>query len=241
MVVGLPNPNGLVPLSKLCITNLVTDDEIYALYNPENYVQERSAKYSEATGISNNAPSIQFVHGSTETLTMELFFDSFSAGSEVGGSAADKLKFFGNSLLPSAAKMDVRKYTSKIYDLMIIDSSTHVPPLLKIEWGSLQFKGHLISCSQRFVKFNELGSPVRATLNVTFRQYIEPSKIAEMRPNESPDTAKYRTVHQGDSLWAFAAREYGRSETWRVIAEANNIENPRVLRTGELVRLPALK
>lgn len=241
MVIGLPNPNMAIPVKKLCITNLVTKEEIYVLYNPETYVQERSTNYSEATGLASNAPSIQFIHGSTETLTMELFFDTFSAAAEVGGKAMDKLKFAANSLLPSPAKLDVRKYTGKIYGLMVIDSSTHVPPLLKIEWSSLQFKGHLVSCSQRFTKFNELGAPVRAVLDVTFRQYMEPSKIAEMRPNESPDTAKYRTVHDGDALWSFAGREYGSCEQWRMIADANRLKNPRQLTSGTLLRLPALK
>ena len=89
--------------------------------------------------------------------------------------------------------------------------------------------------------FNQLGTPVRATLNVTFKQYMKPSDIAKMKPNESPDTAKYRTVHQGDSLWSFSSREYGQCEQWRVIAEANGIENPRLMDTGRMIKLPALK
>ncbi len=171
---------------------------------------------------------------------MELFFDSFNAAAEIGGSMGDKTKFTANSALPSPVKMDVRTYTSKIYDLMIIDSGTHVPPLLKIEWSSLQFEGHLVSCEQRFTKFSESGAPVRATLSVVFKQYIKPGKIAAMKPNESPDTAKYRTVHQGDSLWSFAGREYGQCGSWREIAKANAIDNPRLLNTGSLIRLPAL-
>ena len=79
MVVGIPNPNSMLPLTKLCITNKVNNKKIYVLYNPESYVQERSARYSEGTGVGSNAPSIQFVHGSTETLKMELFFDTFNA------------------------------------------------------------------------------------------------------------------------------------------------------------------
>ena len=117
----------------------------------------------------------------------------------------------------------------------------HVPPLLKIEWGSLQFEGHLVNCSQKFTMFNQLGTPVRATLQVTFKQYMKPSKIAEMAPNESPDTAKYRTVHQGDALWSFSSREYGQCQQWRVIAKANSIENPRLLDTGHIIKLPAIK
>ncbi len=240
MVPGLPNPHFAMPLTKMCITNKVNNKKIYVLYNPTSYVQGRSAQYSEAPGLSSNAPSIQFVHGSSETLQMELFFDSFNAAAEVGGSIGDKAKFALNSALPSPIKLDVRDYTTKIYDLMIIDSGTHVPPLLKIEWSSLQFEGHLISCEQKFTKFSEMGAPVRATLNVVFKQYIKPSKVAEMKPNESPDTAKYRMVHQGDSLSGFAGKEYGQCGLWREIARANAIDNPRLLNTGGLIRLPSI-
>ncbi|MDR1298692.1 MAG: LysM peptidoglycan-binding domain-containing protein [Oscillospiraceae bacterium] len=246
MMIGLPNPNFAVPVKKLCITKMIDSEKmmggekIYVLYNPETYVQERSVQYSSQSGLATNTPMIQFVHGTGETLTMELFFDTFSASVEAGGTVADKARLGISSMKPSAAKDDVRDFTSKIYNLMIIDSATHAPPLLKIEWGSLVFMGHLIKCSQRFTKFSETGKPVRAVLDVAFQQYIKASDAAKMSPNESPDTAKYRTVAQGDSLWALSAREYGLCSSWRMIADANGIENPRVLNTGDMLRLPAV-
>ena len=241
MNIGIPNPNAFVPLAKMCITNQDTKKKIYVMYNPESYVQERGTKYSESPGLASNMPSIQFVHGMSETLQMELFFDTFSPSIAVGGSPLDTVALVATGLRPAPMKMDVRDYTSQIYDLMIINSSTHVPPLLKIEWSSLQFEGHLVSCSQKFTMFNQLGTPVRATLNVTFKQYMKPSKIAKMKPNESPDTEKYRTVSQGDALWSFSGREYGQCSQWRVIAAANGIANPRLLNTGDTIKLPALK
>ena len=241
MHIGLNNLNILMPVTKLKITNKSKGKSFYVLYNPETYTLERSTKYSETSGLASNAPSIQFIYGTTETLKMQLFFDSFSAGAEVGGNMGDRLKFAGNSLLPSIAKqLDVRDYTSKVYDLMLIEPSKHVPPLLKLEWSSLQFEGHLVSCTQNFTKFNEMGKPVRATLDCVFKQYIEPGKIAEMEPNGSPDTAKYRTVQQGDALWAFAALEFGRCSMWRAIAEANAIDNPRLMNSGDTIEIPAL-
>ena len=241
MNVGIHNPNAFIPLEKMCITNQATKKKIYVMYNPESYVQERGTKYSESPGLASNMPSIQFVHGMSETLHMELFFDTYSATAAVGGSAMDILTLAATGLGPAPLKLDVRDYTSQIYDLMIIDSSTHVPPLLKIEWSSLQFEGHLVNCSQKFTMFNQLGTPVRATLDVTFKQYMKPSKIAKMKPNESPDTEKYRTVSQGDALWSFSSREYGQCSQWRVIADANGIANPRLLSTGDMIKLPALK
>ena len=70
---------------------------------------------------------------------------------------------------------------------------------------------------------------------------IAPDKVGVTRPLESPDTTKYRTVHQGDSLWALSAKEYGQPEQWRAIADANRLSNPRQLRSGERLVLPALK
>ena len=241
MYVGIPNPNILVPLEKMIIAP-ENDDPFQVLYNPESYVQMRRVNYAESHGIATNTPVTQFAGGGPEILRFELFFDSLSAGSEVGGGMLDKAKFTANSLLPSLANLiDVRLYTNKVYSLMEIDPDLHVPPLVDLSWSSLQFEGYLIACQQKFIKFAENGAPVRAVLDCTFQEFIEPMKANVPRPLESPDTTKYRTVHQGDSLWSLSAKEYGQPEQWRNIAAANGLANPRVLRTGTRLALPALK
>lgn len=241
MYIGIPNPNILIPLEKMTIEPK-GKSSFEVLYNPESYVQSRSVRYAQSSGISTNTPVSQFAGGSLEVLQFRLFFDSMSAGSEVGGGLTDRLKFTANSLLPSITKIvDVRKYTKKVYKLMEIDPDKHVPPLLKLKWASLQFTGHLISCKQNFVRFNEQGIPLRAWLDCVFQEFIPPQKATLPRPLESPDTTKYRTVHQGDALWSLSAREYGQPEQWRAIADANGLANPRTLRSGERLVLPAIK
>jgi len=230
----------LMPLKKLHITKKNTNDKGFdVLYNPEKYVRRREVQYSDKAGISMEMPITQFAHGTAEILEFTLFFDSMSAGGEVGGTVMERLKFAGNSMLPSKTKViDVRTYTDKVYKLMEVDPELHVPPLLQLDWSSLVFVGHLIKCTQNFVKFNEDGVPVRAWLECTFREFI--SNVGT-KPLESPDTTKYRVVRQGDSLWAFSEKEYGEARHWREIAKANDIENPRILRTGDTIALPALK
>ena len=241
MYVGVPNPNALIPLEKMTIKP-EGKDSFEVLYNPESYTQSRTVHYAQSSGISTNTPVAQFAGGSLETLQFRLFFDSMSSGSEVGGGQSDKVKFMANSALPSLAKtIDVRTYTKKVYRLMEIDPDKHVPPLVKLKWSSLQFTGHLISCQQNFVRFSEQGVPLRAWLDCVFQEYISPQKANLPRPLESPDTTKYRTVHQGDSLWAMAAKEYGQPEQWRPIADANGLANPRALRSGQRLVLPAIK
>jgi len=244
MFVGIPNANALVPLKKMKI-KLVSGKtwdgkkEFEVLYNPESYTQKREVNYSDQAGLSMDTPITQFSHGNAELLTFSLFFDSMSAGAEVGGTIAEHAAFEGNSLLPSAAsQIDVRKYTRRVYELMEIDKSVHVPPLVDLSWGELNFRGHLISCQQTFTRFNELGKALRARLECTFRGFVGNIERLSL---QSPDTAKFRTVHQGESLWAFAAREYGDAAAWREIARANGLENPRLLRSGDVIALPALK
>lgn len=244
MYVGTPNMNVLVPLKKLTITpkneNGVRGKPIEVLYNPDSYVQSRMLVSSNAQGANGQEPYVITAPGG-EVLQFRLFFDAVSAGGEVGGSVADKLKFAANSLLPSALKyLDVRKYTEQIYCLMEVGANSHHPPRLILEWGNLYFEGILIQCTQNFVKFNELGKPLRAWMDCTFLESMDPAVKKLKSPLNSPDTTKFRTVKQGDSLWAMADKAYGQPEQWRAIADANGIVNPRLLRSGESLALPAL-
>ena len=241
MVVGGVNPSGSAPLEKMTITNIDSGEEIQVLYNPTSYVQQRQVSYAQTPLLNSDAPIVQFQSGGAETLTFELFFDTSSAGMEVGGGLLDRLKITANAVLPTTSNLvDVREYTSKVYNLMFVDEDEHRPPELGIQWSSLQFKGFLSSCTQRFIKFSEDGTPIRATLQCTFIESRDLDEIFGMNPLQSPDTTKYRTVRQGDALWAMAANEYGEAAQWREIASANGIDNPRRLRTGDLLVVPAL-
>ena len=241
MFVGMPNPNILIPVEKMRITNLDKKKSIDVLYNPQSYVRSKNVNFRPIPLLGADAPVVQFQSGGMETLSFELFFDSVSAGAEVGGTMGDRLKFAGNSLLPSiAGQIDVRDYTKKVTELMYVDSDLHRPPELKVEWASLQFKGFLAQCSQRFIRFNERGQPVRAYVNCTFIEHREVKKLFVANPLNSPDTTKYHTVRQGDSLWSLAAEEYGDAGQWRTIAAANGLSNPRRLRNGETLVVPAL-
>lgn len=241
MYFGIPNPNAMIPVKKMKIKNLDTGETINVLYNPQSYTQTRSVRYGQISLLNSDAPLVQFQNGSGEMLSFDLFFDTLSAGAEVGGSIGDKLKFAATSLLPSAAAPDVRDYTKKVYNLTRIEVSVHRPPELKLEWASLQFQGFMVSCRERFTKFNEAGKPVRAILSCQFIEHMDIKKLFGTKPLESPDTTKYRRVEQGDSLWAYAAKEYGESGQWRHIATANGLANPRMLHAGDMISLPALK
>lgn len=243
MYIGIPNPNVLVPLEKMTMTMPELHESFEVLYNPESYVQSRQVQFAGVESVGGQAIGSEFARSGLEFLSFSLFFDSLSAGSEVGGGMMEKAKFAANSMLPSIAKLiDVRDYTQKVTRLILVHEDLHQPPLVELEWSSLQFTGYLIRCNQRFVKFNERGVPVRAWLDCVFQEAESPlvSRMGRIVYN-SPDTTKFHTVCQGESLWSMSVEAYGQPEQWRLIADANGISNPRRLRSGEMLRMPAKK
>lgn len=189
------------------------------IFNPAEYSLEKGNQFSSAPlpGLSN--PVLSFVNGDADTLTMELFFDTYT---NMGAS-------------------DVRKETNKIARLLDIDPALHAPPPVQFVWGGLTFNAVIERLTQRFTMFREDGIPVRATLNVTFKEYRTIAQQLGPQPPESSDWTKRRVLAEQDRLCMIAAAEYDDPAVWRVIADANEIDNPRVLEPGREIRLPPLR
>ena len=194
-------------------------DRAEVIFNPAEYSLESGNQFASSPlpGLSN--PILSFVSGDAHTLTMELFFDTFT---NQGGS-------------------DVRLETSKIERLLEIDPTLHAPPPVRFVWGGLTFRAVIERLSQRFTMFREDGVPVRATLHVTFKEYRTIEEQLGEIPLQSSDWTKRVVIAEGDRLDLIAAVEYGDSAEWRTIADANAIENPRLLQPGREIRLPPLR
>lgn len=194
-------------------------DKATVLFNPAEYSLEKGNQFASAPlpGLSN--PVLSFVNGDADTLTMELFFDTYT---NMGAS-------------------DVRDETNKIAQLLDIDPVLHAPPPVQFVWGGLTFNAVIERLTQRFTMFREDGIPVRATLNVTFKEYRTIAQQLGPKPPESSDWTKRRVLAEQDRLCMIAAAEYDDPAVWRVIADANEIDNPRVLEPGREIRLPPLR
>jgi len=189
------------------------------MFNPAEYSLEKGNQFASAPlpGLSN--PVLSFVNGDADVLTMELFFDTYTNN---GG-------------------IDVRTETDKIARLLEIDPELHAPPPVRFVWGKLDFKAVIERLTQRFTMFREDGVPVRATLNVTFKEYLTIAEQLGPNPTRSADFTKRRILAEKDRLCLIAAVEYDDPALWREIAVANNIDNPRVLVPGQEIRIPPLR
>lgn len=186
------------------------------LFNPTQYTIDKANSLAE-TGIPGlEAPILQYIHGNTRTLSMDLFFDTYEE------------------------QTDVREYTASVHQLLLIDASTHVPPICDIVWGCFSFRGVADHVSGKYDLFLSDGTPVRATLTVSFKEYIEVDVLVRENPTESADHRKTFVVRAGDRISDIAHREYGDARKWRPIADANRLEDPLQLTPGRVLIIPAL-
>ncbi|GBG06846.1 peptidoglycan-binding protein [Paenibacillus sp. MY03] len=192
-------------------------ETVDVLFNPTEYELTASNNYPDNDVPGLQSPTTQFVGGNASTLSLNLFFDTYELGT------------------------DVREHTSKIVSILDVDSDLHAPPECRFVWGSLNFKGVIVSITQRFTMFLESGKPVRATLDVEMRSTQTMKEQYKEIPRQSADRTKRKTVKQGDQLWSIAAEEYEDSGKWRHIAEANGIDNPRLLAAGRNLTIPRLE
>ncbi|MBO7743573.1 LysM peptidoglycan-binding domain-containing protein [Paenibacillus sp. MWE-103] len=188
---------------------------VRVLFNPSEYSIEKGNQYQSVSIPGLSVPATQFVSGNARTLTMDLFFDSYERGE------------------------DVRAYTSQVTDLLDIDGLLRAPPVCAFIWGKLEFKGVIEKVSQKFTMFVDSGIPVRATLNVSFKEYKTIQE--QLSPSTATGQTRQVTANAGTSLSAIAQQQYGDPGRWREIAQANNIANPRRLTPGQPITVPPLE
>lgn len=192
-------------------------DEIEVLFNP-NQLQINKTGWK----MSPNGP---IASDELATLSIDLFFDT-----TLKGSPPD----------------NVQQYTKKIFNLTHprIGTSTKRPPRCKLIWGTIGGKdsvllpdGFLERITKTLTHFLEDGTPVRATLNCTFREWAEPEKQAK---EENLIDDPVRIVRRGETLSSIAYEEYGDPALWRIIADENRLNHPHRITPGLVLTIPPL-
>lgn len=150
--------------------------------------------------------------------------------------------------------MTVKDMADKLLKMMEVPSgagggnANAVPPLVTFQWGEMpSFKAACTSITIAFQLFKANGTPIRADVKLALTQAetatSASSNSSNSRTNPTTRSAGGLGVHvvrDGDSLQSVAHKNYGDPGRWRLIAEANGIDNPLHLRRGTPLNLPRL-
>lgn len=214
-----------MPLEKLNVANTDTGDEFEVLFNPTEYSIEDSSKWQDQEG-NRRRPELQYTGGERRKLSMELFCDTYEA------------------------KTDVREHTARFAKLLVVTTNDgnngKRPPVVELSWGpanadtGFPFVGVLETLKQQFTMFASDGTPVRAKLSVTFKEYRLPVDEQQREPRRGSFPAQTYTVKAGDTLSSISTVVYKDPLKWRQIAEANEIDRPLALEPGQVLVVPAI-
>jgi LysM repeat protein len=205
-------------LTKAVIVNLDAPGAppIAVMFNPPRYDLSKANQFAEICIPGLPSSVLQFVSGMTQTLTIELFYDTTESGA------------------------DVRTATAAITNLAEPAVPTRAPPRLLLLWGSLAFPCFLGSVQQQFDYFSAAGMPLRARLQCEFKGQESLQKMIAAVPAAPSDLFTTFVAKAGDSLQAIAASVYGDASKWREIADANGIDDPRAIAAGLKLQIPGL-
>lgn len=215
-------------------------NEVTVQFNPASLKVAFTNQVQTNDQSTNSA--IQFVGRGSSKLTLELIFDisTYRGGADSG-----------NGDTGTTAPTDVRELTDKVARFMKPEEEAegeetrYIPPGVRFSWGSFLFDGIVESMDETLDLWSEDGRPLRATVALGLSQqgiFIKTNdNPAATPPPETSNTAPAGTkpmqaAKSGDSVQRMAT-QVGKANSWKQIAQANGIENPRNLAPGTLVDL----
>ncbi|QMU70999.1 LysM peptidoglycan-binding domain-containing protein [Streptacidiphilus sp. P02-A3a] len=194
-------------------------------FNPNELTLIRRAEWKQDHAVGFNLGSIANFRG-VEAATMDLviFLDGTAPGNKVEVQSQVELLLSCCEVYPPS-----------------IFTRRPSPPWVRLTWGSfstVQFIAYVSSATAKYSLFSPTGEPLRATCTLALNE------VAVLTGGQNPTSGALtaRRVHRvvaGDSLQSLAWREYGDATVWRVIAEANDIDDPMQLEPGTELLLPA--
>lgn len=222
-------------LAKAEIINLDTGAKVQCMFNPKEYTFSKSNGWQESKTKGQNVAPLEFSGGEPANLSVQLLFDTNESHSHLN--------------LGVVAGRDVRMYTQGLWDMMKINENKKntatnkgEPPICRFVWGSMwSFQAVITSISQKFTLFASDGTPLRAVLDVSFKQLRDEGQYPRQNPTSGGNPGEHvRLIREGETLPYIAYEEYGDPTVWRHLANTNQIADPRRLRPGDLLLITPL-
>jgi hypothetical protein len=188
-------------------------------FNPQDYTISKTNVWSFKPKQGTDRPDPEWGGGLPMTYKLSLLLDSTLAGPD------ESIKDDANKLMAAMHK------------------TGSAPAAIEFSWGSVKLpKAVPVSIAIRYALFRPNGDPIRAFVDLELAQAEDSSPVGQA---QNPTTRalkglRARTLQDGDSLQSIAYEAYGDPTRWRVIAEANGIDDPMRLPRGGELTIPRL-
>lgn len=201
------------------------EDTFTALLNPENYSQKYQVKYAEEQSSGTSGMQLKFDKIEPQTMEFEFLFDQTGA-------------LAGTEPSENGVEDNIESFKSLTLGY---DGTIHRTRYLKLVWGTLLFKCCLENLNITYKLFKPDGTPLRATVTASFKEFKEDERRVAEENSNSPDLTHLKAVKEGDHLPVMVHTIYGDKKYYMQVARFNELTSFRNLETGQNITLPPLR
>jgi len=213
--------------TKAYLTIEGVSDPLPCLYNPREFTLSMTNSWSSKAQAGMDVQLAQFNGSEAGSMSMQLQFDTTGTGDAV------------------------TTYTDKLVALMKPDaqiqgasdaSNNKRPRTVVFQWGKIKSWPAVVEkLGLKFTYFGADGTPLRADVDITLKQYANPDDMEKQNPTSgTPKPHRVHRVQPGETLDRISAHYYGDSTRWRALAVANGLEDPLAIRPGYVLAIPRL-
>lgn len=206
------------------IVSIDSSKEFEFILNPSVYEHAFEIGYSQKVVNGQSASNTKFSATKPETLKISTLIDCSGV---IGGEAGSK-----------DLKTQLKELTDIVYRY---EGDKHEPNHVRVLWGSQIFFGRLETISVDKTLFKANGEPLRAKLQLQFKQFMTNEEEALRANRSSPDLSHLVEVKAGDTLPLLCYRIYKDSSYYLEVARYNNITEFRDLEPGSKLHFPPLR
>jgi hypothetical protein len=209
---------------------------IKVMFNPDSITYTKANSWTIQPTNGQPLPEVAFASSTPATLVVTLIFDGTEKGDDVA-KMVDELAAF--------TKVDESLTNGTISNAKPAKGAPsapqHRPPTVRFMWGTfLSFKAVISRLVSHFTLFLDNGTPVRASVEVTFQQVADDDAFKNQNPTSGGRTGE--RVHRlgpRETLDQVAYAVYGQTSLWRGLAAFNGIDDPLRVQAGDAILLPA--
>lgn len=192
------------------------------MLNPETYTHSYTVNYSDKQSPGSPNVSAKYDKSPPSEVSFDLVFDGTGVVNKKVTNLID----------------EIEKFRKIVYDY---NGEIHKSNYLKLTWGANpEFQCNLVSMSITYKLFRPDGTPLRAEVKVSFKNFEDPEVIEKEAEKESPDMTQVVTVVAGDTLPSMTYRAYGEKIHYMKVARFNGLTNFRNLKPGTKITFPPL-
>lgn len=191
-------------------------------FNPKELSLAKAADWqADSSRGATSAPTPDFKGAKPATLSLEMFLDaSFTRD----GSVADTVQRLFECCVPTEQTTQRKLGT---------------PPLVVFRWGTIDWvPSYVTAVTGKYTLFTSDGVPIRAVCTVQLQE-MSAGKGRQNPTSGGLAVHRSHTLVAGETLATVAHREYGDPAKWRLLADANGIDDPMRVAPGCSLLVPA--